>query len=459
MAARIRTLLERYASRVADAIRTEPGEPSSTAKVAVRMYLRRLARLMPRVYSDAVAAMHSNRSRIAPSEVIERETVESIVAGADEYFRQMIDAGGASFLKRKPFHDLAESPAVLFRLGQLLDGAQLAPGLSVLEYGGGTGWLSAVLWQMGCRVTCVDASEIALEMAREAFEECREVAVLPALPAQAVTTDGHTLPLSGESVDRIICFDAFHHVPNQREVLHEFHRVLKTGGIACFSEPGRYHSLTPMSQQEMAQYRVLENDIVLEQIWDIAKSCGFTDIRIRPLLDRSYLVGVDEYQSLIKRGRLRLSGQEALLNGTLSTSIFFLYKGAFVPDSRFASRLSGHISTSRTALETSLHEPVNIVVRCLNTGRATWLTSDAHDGVGRVNVAVQLCDAQGHLIDRNWRRAPMSHDVTPGSSIDVTCALIFPHRGQFTLRFDLVSEHVAWFQAGCDPTLLSITVR
>jgi hypothetical protein len=57
------------------------------------------------------------------------------------------------------------------------------------------------------------------------------------------------------------------------------------GGIACFSEPGRYHSTTDASQADMANFRVLENDIVLEAIWQLARDAGFADVDIRPMLD------------------------------------------------------------------------------------------------------------------------------------------------------------------------------
>ena len=37
--------------------------------------------------------------------------------------------------------------------------------------------------------------------------------------------DGHRLELDDESVDRVACNDAFHHVPNPGEVLAEFARA------------------------------------------------------------------------------------------------------------------------------------------------------------------------------------------------------------------------------------------
>jgi ubiquinone/menaquinone biosynthesis C-methylase UbiE len=90
--------------------------------------------------------------------------------------------------------------------------------------------------------------------------------------------DGHKINLPDESVDRIICHDAFHHVPNQKEVISELGRVLKRGGIAGFSEPGRFHSQSPQSQSEMRNFNVLENDIIPTEIFSLAREYGFDDM-------------------------------------------------------------------------------------------------------------------------------------------------------------------------------------
>jgi SAM-dependent methyltransferase len=352
-----------------------------------------------------------------------------------------------------------DSPELLYRLGQMLHHARLAPGLHVVEYGAGTGWLSGALWQMGCRVTCVDPSEAALALARQSFEERRPIAARPALPIDTAVTDGRTLPLADGVADRIVCHDAFHHIPNQDDILREFHRVLRPGGLACFCEPGRYHSATRHSQDEMRNFRVLENDIVLEDIWRRASAAGFTGITIRPVLAISYAVAMPRYLALVRKGRVGFGGREALMNGTTSDSIFFLEKGPFRFDSRFANRLGGAVRLSPHAVEAAAGAPVRVAVSCTNTGRATWL-ADAHDadGLGTVRVGVQMCDADGRLRDRDWRRLALPRDVPPGDTVLVPAEMLWSEPGRFALRFDLVSEGVAWFEADASPALLPVTV-
>ena len=394
---------------------------------------------------------------IMPADVMRRETVESLVAGADEYYKSGIANGATSFLKRKPFHSIAESPQVLVRLGWLLEGARLTTGLHVVEYGGGAGWLSASLWQMGCHVTCVDASAAALDLAREAFEERRHMIAWPGATYATALTDGHTLPLADASVDRVVCYDVFHHVPNQEQILREFHRVLKPGGLACFSEPGRYHSATAPSQHEMANFRVLENDIVLEDIWRLARHAGFSGIDIRPMLD-SYSLSLDGYLSLVDTGHFGIGGREALMSGTVSMSIFFLQKGTFLPDSRYPSSLSASIQAPASLHATS-GVPTTMRVVCRNSGQGRWLSKGTDVGLlGMVNVALVRCDVTGAPVDRNWRRVPLPRDVEPGETIEVACELVFPEPGSLCLRVELVSENVAWFEAASEPIAVTVSL-
>jgi 2-polyprenyl-3-methyl-5-hydroxy-6-metoxy-1,4-benzoquinol methylase len=397
-------------------------------------------------------------STIMPADVMRRETVESLVAGADEYYRSAIAHGATSFLKRKPFHSFDGSPQVLIRLGWLLHGARLTTGLHVVEYGGGAGWLSAALWRMGCHVTCVDASAAALDLAREAFEEHRDMLAWPGATYATALTDGHTLPIADASMDRVICYDVFHHVPNQEEILREFYRVLKPGGIACFSEPGRYHSPTAPSQHEMANFRVLENDIVLEEIWQLARSAGFSGIDIRPMLADSYSLSLDGYLSLIDTGHIGIRGREALMSGTVSMSTFFLQKGTFRADSRDPASLSASIQAP-AALQLTAGMPTTMRVVCRNSGQGRWLAQvpDA-SRLGMVNLALVRCDKAGATVDRNWRRVPLPRDVEPGETIEVACDLMFPEPCSLCLRVELVSEHVAWFEAGSDPIAVTVSL-
>ena len=141
------------------------------------------------------------------------------------------------FLIDKPFSDTPDFAAHLIAVGVLVAAARLRPGDTVVEFGAGSCWLSHFLNRFGCRTISVDVSETALAVGRRLFE--RDPRTNWSLDPRFLPYDGYTLPLEDASCDRIVVYDAFHHVPNQRVVLTEMHRVLTAEGIVAMSEPGK----------------------------------------------------------------------------------------------------------------------------------------------------------------------------------------------------------------------------
>ncbi len=93
----------------------------------------------------------------------------------------------------------------------------------LLDLGGGTGRVSQHLPDYLTRII-LDES---LNMLRQARKK--------GLPA--VRGEGENMPFPDESFDSIIIVDSFHHLRDQKEVLRECHRVLKSGGTLIIREP------------------------------------------------------------------------------------------------------------------------------------------------------------------------------------------------------------------------------
>ncbi len=78
-----------------------------------------------------------------------------------------------------------------------------------------------------------------------------------------------------------------------------------------------------------------------------------------------------------------------------------------------------------------------------------------------VRLGAQLGDADGAVIDRDFARAWLPETLAPGRAIDVGIDVPGPRRpGRYTLKFDLVSEGIDWFErCGSPVTTRSLWVR
>jgi len=197
----------------------------------------------------------------------------------------------------------------------------------------------------------------------------------------------------------------------------------------------------------MANFRVLENDIVLEDIWALARGIGFSGIEIQPMVDSSYALSMNGYRSLVRWGVVGSGGRDALMNGTDSLSVFFLQKGEFSYDSRYPAHLSASIDVRSST-----------GISCRNTGRARWLARAA-DGTdfGVVKLGVMKCDESGAIAERDWIRIPLPHDVESGGSVEISYELPIPHHQSLITRVDLVSEQVKWFGATTPPIAVRVS--
>jgi hypothetical protein len=70
-----------------------------------------------------------------------------------------------------------------------------------------------------------------------------------------------------------------------------------------------------------------------------------------------------------------------------------------------------------------------------------------------VRLGAQLCDEHGSLLERDYARAWLPDTLEPGTSMNVAIKIVAPKTpGLYTLKFDLVSEGIDWFEACGSPT-------
>lgn len=354
---------------------------------------------------------------------------------ADNYFK---DLSISDLQFRKPFMGVIATELIP-KLGVVLSNLDLFHGARVLDFGAGSGWLSQWLALMGCEVVAADVSPRILELGKKYTstkypEVVDKITFLP--------FDGHHLDLQSASVDRVVCFDSFHHVPNQEQVLREFYRVLTPTGRAVFCEPGPHHSLHATAQYEMRLYGVIENDIHIQDIWKTAKTIGFERIDISVFMNSPVNCSMEDFRTLWSFPtamkilyRIYRSALKPLYGGE---RLFTLYKGAELRDSRAGEGLKAEINANLEDRGNAYY----IRGTAKNVGSSTWRLSGSEPGSVNAGIMLRLPDGTWKELQRIYFvDAPVSTGETREFEIEITKDRV----GDAEIYIDLVSEALVWF--------------
>lgn len=364
-----------------------------------------------------------------------------LLQSADAYFNGFtIDSEQC----HKPFSNIADAIHIHRNLALLLQAADLFKGADVLDFGCATGWLTLSLASLGCDAVGVDVAPSAIALANQ-WKDRHGIRTGGA--ARFCVYEGLRLPRDDASVDRVICFDAFHHVRDQAATLREFARVLRPGGRIAMLEPGPNHSRTPQSQMEMSLYKVIENDVDMRTIMEAAKSAGLDAPNMLVQMPAPIPVPVKEYLHWASGSALPPVEGQRVLNalGTqlTNTQCFFIAKpGTPLADSRQAGALAAELRLLSTEPQPGKGWMIRLSVR--NVGEAVWRTQPGL--VGQVNLGLQLLDPTGLVVHRDYMRIALGEPaVQPGEERNLQFVLAKPFPADHQIRFDLVAEHVSWF--------------
>jgi SAM-dependent methyltransferase len=351
----------------------------------------------------------------------------------------------------KPVSTVEDTPDIFYRLGLVLDALDLGVGHTVLDFGAGSCWLSSILNRLRCRTVSLDVSQTALDLGRELFalDPRHRMDLAP----RFLLYDGRCIPLPDASVDRVVCFDAYHHVPNGEEVLREIFRVLKNGGRAVFAEPGDEHSHTDHSALEVERCGILENDFHLDRFLGQAKTLGFEAAFVKPYPAPDLAVSDSVYFSFLagRESAFPMSKARAQMR---NFSVFGILKGTPLRDSRKPGAFTAEIvvPADRRTVRGPGGGSVSVPLHVTNTGDTLWLHEVDPVG-GYVSVGAFLFNAGGELLSRGLARAPLPRDVAPGETADVALLLPLPKDlGRYVARLDVVSEWITWGAHHGSPT-------
>ncbi|HEV3009744.1 MAG TPA: class I SAM-dependent methyltransferase [Burkholderiales bacterium] len=373
-------------------------------------------------------------------------TVEHLNQTAEQYFAGS-NYKNLDFFLSKPLAQIEDCPLLLNSVSHIFAGLELRPGMTVIDFGAGSCWLSRWLTQLGMKVIALDVSPTALKIGQQLYERLPIIGDKP--PPSFLLFDGYRIDLPDASVDRILVFDAFHHLLNPDAVLKEMSRVLRPGGIAGFSEPGPNHSRTPRSQFAIRHFKVLEDDVDIQRIWSGAQQAGFSRMRLAIHNPRPMLVSLAEFGEYLDGGKPAERFAAATRDEMEERRVFFLQKGAAAPvlDSR---RPEGLAATLQVEIErATVKAGASLVARVVatNSGRATWLPHSAKPGA--VLFGCHLLDGSGGLRELGYFRHRLTpgegRAIAPGESVAFDVHIPAPARGSYILECDLMSESAGWF--------------
>ena len=202
---------------------------------------------------------------------------------------------------------------------------------------------------------------------------------------------------------------------------------------------------------------MLENDIVVEDIERLGRRCGLDRTTVVPLtLDASIEVPASELLEFM-RGKHLHAYWEGLCTATINGTFILMYKGETRrPDTCHPRRLAARIELKTQAEPVPVHagETLYLDVEIENTGDTLWVADTSGlPGWTRLGIRLHAADDTSTLLDGEWHRVALPHDVAPGDVVIVDVELPpFERSGDYLLVFDLVAEDVAWFADVDSPT-------
>lgn len=145
------------------------------------------------------------------------------------------------------------------RLGNVLPLLELKRGDVVLDMGVGYAWTTEWLMKMGMVPIGVDICRTYLDIG---VQRMGKTLPLPYL----VIGDIENLPIKNTRLDGVLCYDAFHHIPDRKKSMGHFYRALKDQGNIVLAEPGGAHEFAKVSKDVMDKYGILEKGMELDDI-------------------------------------------------------------------------------------------------------------------------------------------------------------------------------------------------
>jgi ubiquinone/menaquinone biosynthesis C-methylase UbiE len=183
----------------------------------------------------------------------------------------------------------------------LLDAAEVAPGMDVLDVGTGPGYAARRAAERGAVATGVDVADEMLALARQRDGGAR-----------FMRADAEDLPFEEGSLDAVVSHFAVHHVPQPQRAMREFARVTKPGGwiaVSSWDQPERNRFLGVLIDAVhacgvAASVHFADND----ELHRLLSGAGLEAVEIRSVSLTHRVADVDELWHGMVGGSVRTAG-------------------------------------------------------------------------------------------------------------------------------------------------------
>ena len=388
---------------------------------------------------------------------------------AVEYPRKL-DAERSHYLRTKPFYNLANKPDKHQGDGMdaethrhFCDFANIAvtlglpAGSRILDVGCGSGWLSEYFARLGYQMKGIDISPTLIEMSRDRVKGVPyDVDHETELRCSFAVHDIEMAPLS-EQFDAVLCYDSLHHFEDEEAVMRHLAAMLPVGGVLFILEGERPPS---GSATEAELFGVMSEYGTLESPFDYG--------HLRQLLDEHGFAVIGDYASVnglferetIKDDLLPLKNVAINYHYLACKKVVSGASASTVPDSRRPGLLRARIASTSPGLDRlAPGQAMDIELEIENTGDTLWLAG-RETRTGIVMPGVRISDDAGTLVSEFHGEPPLPRAVAPGETVRLKIEHAAPRRpGNYTFKFDLVDQHVCWFEdMGSEPLTIEFEV-
>jgi SAM-dependent methyltransferase len=385
-------------------------------------------------------------------------------------YPQKLDAERHHYLFTKPFYNLANKPPK--HLGDGMDAEThrhfcdfanltaalgLPAGRRLLDVGCGSGWLSEYFARLGYEVTGIDISPELIEIARQRaalvpYDVDHETPML----CRFIVHDAEAGPLP-EKFDAVVCYDSLHHFEDERAVMRNVAEMVDYGGLLFILEGDKPEEGSTTEEElvgVMREYETLESPFDPAYLRALVVEHGFRVVgdyvSVNGFFDRETVEG-DRVRFVAHEVNYLLC--KKVVRGARSAEGF--------PVSSAPRRLAARL-TPEAPLPDAVApgEELTLPLTVENTGDTLWLTGPAQRR-GAVMLGVRLLDERGRVVAERHGEPPIPRPLAPGEHAQVALTFRAPDApGAYTLKLDLVAQHVSWFeQRGSEPLELPFAVE